>query len=104
MHPSFEPVDRNGTYYRRIKDIRRGLKELGIVNSPNENKGIQFLGNFFACEKLGFAIVGINNNNKPVGEVFDRGFKELKLKRSCRRQRIEIETIIYLGYLTMTAN
>ena len=78
MHPSFEPVDGSGTYYRRIKDIKRGLKELGIVNSPNENKGIQFLGNFFACEKLGFAIVGINNN-KPIGEVFDRGFKELKL-------------------------
>jgi hypothetical protein len=79
MHPSFEPVDRNGTYYRRIKDIRRGLKELGIVNSPNENKGIQFLGNFFACEKLATAIVGIEKN-LPVDEVFRLGFK-LKLSK-----------------------
>lgn len=74
MHPSFEPVDRNGTYYRRIKDIRVASKDWGVMNSPNENKGIQFLRNFFGCEKLAFAIVGIIDN-EPVDEVFDRGLR-----------------------------
>jgi len=74
MHPSFEPVDHSGTYYRRIKDIRRGIKELGIMNSPNMNSVIQFLGNFSGCEKLATAIVGIKENS-PVDEVFRPGFK-----------------------------
>ena len=48
------------------------------MNSPNENKGIQFLGNFFgnffACEKLALAIVGIKRNS-PVEEAFHPRFK-----------------------------
>ena len=88
VHPSFEPVDRNGTYYKRIKDIRRGLKELGIVNSPNENKGIQFLGNFFGCEKLAIAIVGIRENS-PIDEVFDRGASSKNLELDKLRTAVE---------------
>jgi hypothetical protein len=104
MHPSFEPVDRNGTYYRRIKDIRRGLKELGIVNSPNENKGIQFLGNFFGCEKLAIAIVGIREDT-PIDEVFDRGpsSKNLKLDK-LRAAREEWKLNVAHDHLTWLFN
>ena len=57
-HWSFAPDPYcKGSYYRRIDDIRRALRELGI---PSENEGINFVAYFFGCEKLALGIVGIN--------------------------------------------
>jgi hypothetical protein len=45
-----------GSYYRRIEDIGRALKKLGVEQLPD---GIKFLALYFGCEKLARGIVGI---------------------------------------------
>jgi hypothetical protein len=49
--------ERKGSYYRRIEDIHRALRDLSIEHLPTT---IKFLGLYFGCEKLAYGIVGIH--------------------------------------------
>jgi hypothetical protein len=59
MHWSLKPdVGVKGSYYRRLDDIKKGLKEIDKSKMPSGGK---FLFLYYGCEKLGKGIVGISN-------------------------------------------
>jgi len=46
-----------GTYFRRLEDIKRGLR---IIDNSRMPSGGRFLFLYYGCEKLGKGIVGIH--------------------------------------------
>lgn len=65
--PSLKPdPGRKGSYYRRIEDIQRALKVLGVPSLP---PGPQFLAYYFGCEKLAHGIIGIHAT-RPASDEF----------------------------------
>ena len=65
--PSLKPLPKlKGGYYRRIADIDRALDAMGAKQLPPV---VQFLINYFACEKLALGIVGIANQ-WPVADAY----------------------------------
>jgi hypothetical protein len=59
MHRSLKPdgsKNNKGSYYRRLEDIKKGLKKIDKSRMPTGGK---FLFLYYGCEKLGKGIVGI---------------------------------------------
>ena len=59
-HWTLKPADGKnykGTHFRRLEDIKRGLK---IIDKSRMPSGGQFLFLYYGCEKLGKGIVGIH--------------------------------------------
>lgn len=66
IDPSLKPdPTRKGSFYRRIEDIDRALKTLGVPSLPAAPK---FVAYFFASEKLAHGVVGIVDQ-RPRGRA-----------------------------------
>jgi hypothetical protein len=74
-HWSLKPdKGRKGSYYRRIEDIDRALRDLRIEHLPNT---IKCLGLYFGCEKLAYGIVGIRLGYKAADAYSHRHYLSL---------------------------
>jgi hypothetical protein len=81
-HWTLKP-DRNckGSYYRRLDDIKKGLKRIDSSSLP---PGGRFLFLYYGCEKLGKGIVGIAQQ-WPAEEAYEkRGLQLGELKAAVK--------------------
>jgi hypothetical protein len=88
-HWTLKPDGRiKGTYYRRLEDIQRGLKEMDVSNLPS---GGQFLFIYYGCEKLGKGIVGIANEWEAEGAYNPKLPLQLReLKAAAQRMNLAV--------------
>jgi hypothetical protein len=75
-----------GTYFRRLEDIEKGLKEIDLAKLP---PGGQFLYMYYGCEKLGRGIVGIHKQWE-ADIAYDKGLELDDLKAAAKAMNLPI--------------
>jgi len=88
-HRSLKPdgSDKNkGSYFRRIEDIKKGLKKIDASNLPT---GGRFLFLYYGCEKLGKGIVGIKKEWEAV-DAYDQGLELANLKIAANAMKLPV--------------
>src|SRR5712692_10399712 len=89
-HRSLKPdgSDENkGSYFRRIEDIKKGLKEIDASSLP---PGGRFLFLYYGCEKLGKGIVGIKEEWEAEA-AYDRGLELADLKSATKAMKLPVK-------------
>lgn len=97
-HKSLKPdgsKNNKGSYYRRLEDIERGLKEIDKSKMPT---GGRFLFLYYGCEKLGKGIVGIAREWE-ADDAYDpdRNLHLNEVQDAAQKMKLAIPDIVLKG-------